>query len=198
MKNNQAFVDGQNLYLGTKLNGWSVDHIKFRTYLADKYNVNEAYYFLGFVSEEEQDLYGKLQKAGFILIFREHASALKSKKKGNVDCEIIFTVMKKLVEQEEFGRVLLVSGDGDYKQLVDFLIKKGKFEKILFPNKEFASSLYKKLGSEFYDYLESPDIKAKIAFSQTLKEKGPLGTDTVRVLFPVDTLIVYTSYKEKQ
>ena len=51
--------------------------------------------------------------------------------------------------------VIIVSGDGDYKKVVDYLIKKNKFKKILFPNKKFASSLYKKLGSEFFDYLEN-------------------------------------------
>lgn len=162
MAGNQAFIDGQNLYLGTKSKGWAVDHAKFRVYLADKYNVTEAYYFLGFVSEEEQTLYEGLQRAGFILLFREHSSALKGKKKGNVDYDIVFTIMKKLVDKEEFEKVILVSGDGDYKKLVDYLVKKDKFEKILFPNKEFASSLYKKMGGEYFDYLENPHIKAKI------------------------------------
>jgi len=165
-QNNYAFIDGQNLHLGTKECGWCVDHEKLRTYLAKKYGVTQAYYFLGFISEKEQELYAGLQKAGFILFFREHSSALKGKKKGNVDCDIIFSIMKKLVEGEEFERVVLVSGDGDYKQLVDFLIKKGKFKKILFPNKKFASSLYKSLGAEYYDYLESKDVKSKISHSK--------------------------------
>ena len=151
---NIAFIDGQNLHLGTKGAGWSVDYAKLRVYLKDKYNVTEAHYFLGFVSDQEQDLYTSLQKAGFILDFREHSSALKGKKKGNVDCDVVFSVMKKLVEKEEFDKVILVSGDGDYIKLVDYLIKKNKFEKILFPNQKFASSLYKKYGSEYYDSLE--------------------------------------------
>jgi hypothetical protein len=92
---NIAFVDGQNLYLGTKEEGWAVDHKKFRIYLHDKYHIDEAYYFMGFVSEDEQDLYYKLQKAGFILAFREHSSALRGSKKGNVDSDIIFEVMRK-------------------------------------------------------------------------------------------------------
>jgi len=54
--NNLAFIDGQNLYLGTQEKGWDMDYSKFRTYLRDKYDVKEAYYFLGFVSEGEQDL----------------------------------------------------------------------------------------------------------------------------------------------
>lgn len=64
---NIAFIDGQNLHLGTRESGWAVDHARLRKYLSEKYNVMEAYYFLGFVSEDEQDLYDNLQKAGFIL-----------------------------------------------------------------------------------------------------------------------------------
>jgi len=161
---NLAFVDGQNLYLGTKQNGWAIDHERFRVYLKEKYQVSEAYYFLGFVSEDQQDLYDKLQKAGFILSFREHSATLKGQKKGNVDCDIVFSIMKKLVEQEPFKKVFIVSGDGDYKKLVDFLIKKNRFAKMLFPNREFASSLYKSLGGDFFDYLESPAVKAKISY----------------------------------
>lgn len=48
---NIAFVDGQNLHLGTKEEGWAVDHKKFRVYLQDKYHIVEAYYFMGFVKD---------------------------------------------------------------------------------------------------------------------------------------------------
>jgi uncharacterized LabA/DUF88 family protein len=125
--------------------------------------VEEASYFLGFTDEAQQDLYSNLQKAGFIVCFREHHSALKATKKGNVDTDIVFEAMKVLIERDDFGKVLLVSGDGDYKKLVDYLIKKGRFEKILFPNRQFASSLYRRLAPQYYDYLEAPAIKAKIA-----------------------------------
>jgi uncharacterized LabA/DUF88 family protein len=161
---NIAFIDGQNLHLGTKESGWAIDHAKFRIYLNEKYNVTEAYYYLGYISEDEQDLYNNLQKAGFILSFREHSSALKGSKKGNVDSDIVFGIMRKLVDNEPFDKVFIVSGDGDYKKMVDYLVKKEKFGKMLFPNEEFASSLYKTLGSEFYDYLENDDVKAKISY----------------------------------
>ncbi len=161
---NIAFIDGQNLHLGTRESGWSVDHIRFRTYLRDKYKIAEAYYFLGFVSGDYQDLYDSLQRAGFILSFREHSSALRGNKKGNVDCDIVFGIMRKLVENEPFEKAFIVSGDGDYKKLVDFLIKKNRFGKMLFPNKAFASSLYNSLGSEHFDYLENKDIRNKIAY----------------------------------
>ena len=161
-ENNLAFIDGQNLYLGTTTarNKWTVDLAKFRIYLNKKYKVERAYYFLGCVNDNFQDLYDEIQEAGFILKFREHNTVMLGKKKGNVDSDIIFFIMEKMYRREKFGKIILVSGDGDYKMLVDFLIKENKFEKILFPNKKFASSLYKEITRVYYDYLEN--IKYKI------------------------------------
>jgi len=154
-ENNLAFVDGQNLYLGTNSENpaWKVDLTKFRQYLTKKYSVQKAYYFLGFVNEGNQELYDSIQEAGFILKFREHNSAMMSKKKGNVDTDIVFDIMKRMYKKEPFDKIVLVTGDGDYKMLVDFLIEENKFEKILFPNKQFASSLYKSITRVYFDYL---------------------------------------------
>jgi hypothetical protein len=38
-ENNLAFIDGQNLHLGTMENDWKSDHHKFRTYLRDKMEI---------------------------------------------------------------------------------------------------------------------------------------------------------------
>lgn len=167
-ENNIAFIDGQNLHLGTMQDSWKVDHIRFRIYLKDKYHISEAYYILGYVDEEEQELYSNLQKAGFIVKFKEHNPALRTQKKGNVDTDIIFEIMKNLIDNKDFDRIVLVSGDGDYKKTVNYLIGKNKFKKILFPNREFASSLYKNLGAEFYDYLDN--LKTYIQWHRN--EKG--------------------------
>ena len=82
VENNLGFIDGQNLHLGTTQNNWKVDLYKFRTYLKDKYKTKEVYYFLGYVSEEQQDLYNNLQEAGFIVLFKEHSPNLKAEKKS--------------------------------------------------------------------------------------------------------------------
>ena len=152
---NIAFVDGQNLYKGTTETSpkWTVDLFKFREYLAKKYNIKKAYYFLGFLNEDNQFLYDKIQEAGFIIRFREHSSSMIGKKKGNVDSDIIFDIMMRIYKKEPFDKIVLVSGDGDYRMLVDFLIKENKFKKILFPNKDFASSLYNKITRVYFDYL---------------------------------------------
>ena len=170
---NIAYVDGQNLYMGTAKSSpqWSVDLARFRTYLRQKYAVDRAYYYLGYTQEgmDYERLYETIQTAGFILVFREHNSAMLGKKKGNVDSDIIFSVMKRLYMKENFTKVILVSGDGDYKALVDFLIEQGRFEKILFPNRKYRSSLYKSLSSRYFAYLDDADIKRKIELNRKRK-----------------------------
>jgi uncharacterized LabA/DUF88 family protein len=156
-----AFIDGQNLHLGTKHAHWGIDFQKFRIFLKDKFRVTEAYYFLGYISEEEQDLYNTLQKAGFIVVFREHSANLKGKKKGNVDVDIVFEVMKNLIEETEPHHFVIVSGDGDYIKMIHYLIKRERLVKILFPNNQY-SSLYNKIKSHYGMNLSLPDIRKKI------------------------------------
>lgn len=164
---NIAFIDGQNLHLGTASEWWSVDLARFRIFLHDRLQVAEAYYFLGCISDEETDLYNSLQKAGFIVSFREHSSVMMGKKKWNVDVDIVFEIMKKLYLKEEFDQIVLVSGDGDYYKMVKFLLEEERLEKILFPNKKY-SSLYRNMPAQYRMNIWLPDIRMKIEY----KKKG--------------------------
>jgi len=62
-ENNIAYIDGQNLHLWTRSEWWSVDFSKFRIYLFDKYKIKKAYYFIGYMQDENNRLYTKLQEA---------------------------------------------------------------------------------------------------------------------------------------
>lgn len=171
LEKNLAFIDGQNLYMGLQSCDppWKCDFFRFRLYLKQKYQVEKAYYFLGYVNETYQDMYSQIQEAGFILVFKKHHMAMLGEKKGNVDTDLVFQVMKKLYRKEIPNGVVLVSGDGDYKMLVDFLLEEKRFKKILFPNKKRASSLYRKLPTLYHDDLSSKDIQKKIILGQYKK-----------------------------
>ncbi len=135
-ENNYAFIDGQNLHLQTD---FPIDFKRFRIYLKDKYDIVDAYYFLGF-KKDEPKLYIGLQKAGFILVFNDKNENSESTKNGNVDTNLVFNVMWNLMELK-FDKTLIVSGDGDYKQMIDYLIEKDRFKAILVPSNN-VSSLY--------------------------------------------------------
>ncbi len=50
---------------------------------------------------------------------------------------------------------------GGYKRLVDYLIEKDRFERILLPTRERASSLYKIMSTKYYAYVEDVIFKFK-------------------------------------
>lgn len=167
-ENNYAFIDGQNLHLSTifhPTHPWEIDLKKFYIYLQDKYCVSHAYYFLGYVQEglKAEKRYESIQEAGFILKFRQHSQALLSKKKGNVDVEIVISIFRKIYYKDDFNSVVLVTGDGDYKSLVDFLIDESRLKKILFPYQKKASSLYNRIPMQYKADLDPHEVRIKIS-----------------------------------
>ena len=161
---NIAYIDSQNMHLATTTapDPWFVDMEKLRRYLAKKYDIGEAILFMGAYGQEHQNMYERFQRAGYILIFREHSQNLKGRKKGNVDVDIVFQVMRDVKDRDDFDRVVIVSGDGDYKRMVDYLISIGKFEKILLPSHHNASSLYKQITAKYYAYLDTERVRSAL------------------------------------
>ena len=162
--NNEAFIDGQNLIYSSRKEepSWDVDLRKFRHYLQRKYKVNKAYYFIGYFDTTYNELYERIQDCGYILVFRKHSKDHRSVKKGNVDTDLVFEVMKKIAEKDKFDKVVLVSGDGDYFKMVEYLIKKNKFCKLLAPNEKRMSSLYKSLHTKYFTFLNQQEVIKKI------------------------------------
>jgi hypothetical protein len=72
----------------------------------------------------------------------------------------------------DFGKVILVSGDGDYWKTVEYLIKKGLFLKLLAPNRKSVSSLYKRMSDSYRDCLDSDFIKPKIEYKANGNKKA--------------------------
>jgi uncharacterized LabA/DUF88 family protein len=161
-----AFIDAQNLTKGTTLDKkpWKVDLRAFRKYLKDIYGVEKAFYFIGVYDIRQENMYKFIEKVGYKIVYREHDIKAKGKKKGNVDTDIVFSVMNEIFVKNKPVKVVLVSGDGDYKKIVELLIKKNKFRKILFPNKKW-SSLYKDLDDRFFAKIYTPEMRNILQFA---------------------------------
>lgn len=136
-----AFIDSQNLNLGVRSLDWKIDYKKFRLFLKNKYSVEKAFIFIGMVSNN-QKLYTELQNAGFILVFKHTVSYLKDGKetvKGNVDSELVLHAAA--IEFPNYDQAIIISGDGDFSCLVEYLIEKEKLLKIFAPNKKYSKLL---------------------------------------------------------
>lgn len=154
--NNYAFIDAQNLHRGIKALGWKIDWIRFRKYLKDKYLVNVAYLFIGFI-QTNQNLYSELQKAGYILVFKPIIMDRGGKAKGNCDADL---VLHTILEKDNYNKAIIVTSDGDFYSLVRYLYENNKLEMVLSPHIENCSKLLKKEAKEKIGYMNN--LKKKI------------------------------------
>jgi uncharacterized LabA/DUF88 family protein len=159
-KGNHAFIDGQNLNLGIQELGWKLDWHRFRVYLEEKYEVVQAYYFIGFLPEMN-DLYASLQKAGYILIFKPTLKTPTGKVKGNCDAELVLQAM---IEYHNYHQAVIVSGDGDFACLVKYLGEKDKLRNLLVPNRLKYSALLKKPAEKKIVFLN--ELRQKLEYKK--------------------------------
>lgn len=164
---NYAFIDSQNLNLSIKRLGWKLDFFRFRVYLREKYNVDVAYLFIGFLPEN-QDLYNSLQKYGYVLVFKPTLKYKDGKVKGNCDAELVLQAM---IDYQKYDKAVIVSGDGDFYCLIHYLNQQEKLGKVIIPDRLNYSALLKKFASKL-DFLNN--LKEKLAYKN---KKHPVRTE---------------------
>jgi uncharacterized LabA/DUF88 family protein len=158
-----AFIDSQNLNLGVRSLGWRIDYRKLRLYLSNKFGVERAFMFVGMVAGN-QKLYSELQESGFILIFKPTVRYVKDGKttvKGNVDAELVLHAAA--IEFDHYDKAIIVTGDGDFACLVEFLVEKDKLLHLMTPNAKY-SQLLKPFASHI---IQLGKLKESLAYQKT-------------------------------
>ncbi len=156
--NTYAFIDSQNLNLGVQKMGWKLDWRKFRQYLEKQYGVTKAYMFIGHVPEFE-DMYVHMHELGYLVVLKPTsdmtrvqaepqkntettADSIKTEEKkpikGNIDAELVLWAMKEL---KDYDKAIIVSGDGDFLCLAEYLQEIGKLGYIMAPNWQYSGLL---------------------------------------------------------
>jgi len=153
--NNFAFIDGQNLNLGIKNLGWKLDFARFRKYLAEKYSITTAYYFIGYVPGN-QPLYSMLQKMRYVLVLKPTIPDADGNIKGNIDADLVLQAM---IDFSNYDQAIIISSDGDFYSLVKHLYQNNKLRFVMSPYVETCSTLLKK------------EAKERIVFMDNLRKK---------------------------
>lgn len=173
LENNFAFIDGANLHKGSKELGFEMDYKKFRGWIRQKYGIKRAYVFIGLIPKYAE-LYRYLQECGFILIFKETVSNETGDVKGNCDAELVLSSVCDYYEKQ-FDSCILITGDGDFGCLAEFLNNKKALKCVLAPNKKKCSFLLRNKGNIELTFLNEHyhkfSINNKVKKSQ--KEKTP-------------------------
>ena len=183
---NYAFIDSQNLNLGVQKFGWKLDWRKFRDFLRKNYNVEQAYLFIGYLPDNA-DLYNQMHDAGYLVVLKPtlemyadpiakdappvvlkpgETEVKKPATKGNVDAELVLYAVK---EMPNYDKAVIVSGDGDFYCIVEYLAEQNKLLHLMAPN-----WLYSSLLKPFEKYvLRVDEFKRQISY-QGYKGKKPL------------------------
>jgi uncharacterized LabA/DUF88 family protein len=128
------------LYRSAKELGFDIDYKKLRGWLRQKYNPKKVYLFIGLVPERVK-FYEYLQNCGYILIFKQTVS-VGEKIKGNCDAELVLKTTSDFYEKE-FDSTILITGDGDFGCLIEFLRDKNSITEVLAPDENKCSILIK-------------------------------------------------------
>jgi len=161
-KGNYAFIDSQNLNLGVQKIGWKMDWRKFRLWLQEKYGVTHAFMFIGYMQENES-LYELMHGHGYLVALKptleikphaENGDETKDKDekpvvKGNIDADLVLYAMKEL---PNYDKAVIVSGDGDFFGLIEYLSQQKKLLKVLTPNQRYSTLL-----KDFESYIDGLD-----------------------------------------
>ena len=157
---NYAFIDGTNLYLTMVNLGWNLDYKRFRVHLSEHYGVSKAYYFVGYMPEMS-DLYASLQSYGFMLVHKPVLKLKDGKVKGNVDAEMVLQAM---IDYGNYEKAVIVTSDGDFACLVDYLRESGKLECVLAPSRKGCSLLLRKAAGVRIDYFDN--LRQKLEYKR--------------------------------
>lgn len=167
-EHNEAFIDSQNLHLGIRHLGWTLDAKKFRQYLQEKFAVVKAYMFIGF-REEFTELYSDLQSAGFILVLKPTIKARDGTVKGNCDADLVLQAM---IDLPAYDKAVIITGDGDFASLVRYLRERGKLKCLLAPDKNRYSGLLETAADGVIAFLS--DERIRLAAPTSKREPLPL------------------------
>ena len=136
-----AFIDGNNLYLGSKSQGVKLDYRKLRLYLKNKFNVDKAYLFIGF-DQDHNDMYIRLQEQGYIMVYKQTVKDVENghkTMKGNVDAELV--LYASAIQYDNYDKAIVISSYGDFSCLYRYLDDNNKLDRIITPTARYSSLL---------------------------------------------------------
>lgn len=119
-----AFVDASNIIYGARAEGWFIDQKKLLQYLKNKFAVSKAFFYYGKDSKnnKQQKFLKRLEEFGYILRVKE-IKRYGTKSKANCDVDLTMDILLNL---KKYQRAIMLTGDGDFLPLIQYIVKQKK------------------------------------------------------------------------
>ena len=161
------FIDGANLYATAKSLGFDIDYKRLLKEFQSRGKLIRAFYYTALVEDQEyssiRPLIDWLDYNGFSVVTKptkEFIDALGRRKvKGNMDIELAVDAMEMA---EHLDHIVLFSGDGDFRSLVEAVQRKGVRVSVVSTNSTQPAMIADELRRQADEFIDLMQLAQKI------------------------------------
>ena len=161
------FIDGSNLYAATKALGFDIDYRRLLDEFASRGRLIRAFYYTALIEDQEyspiRPLVDWLDYNGYTMVTKptkEFTDATGRRKiKGNMDIELAIDVLEMA---EHLDHIVLFSGDGDFRRLVEATQRRGVRVSVVSTVRSQPPMVADELRRQADSFVELDDLRDKI------------------------------------
>lgn len=162
------FIDGANLYAAARALGFDIDYKKLLELFSEEGQLVRAYYYTALMEDQEylpiRPLVDWLDYNGYTMVTKptkEFTDSMGRRKiKGNMDMELAIDVLEMA---EHLDHVVLFSGDGDFRRLVEAVQRRGVRVTVVSTYRTVPPMVADELRRQADRFIELSDLEQKIA-----------------------------------
>jgi uncharacterized LabA/DUF88 family protein len=162
------FIDGSNVYAAARALNFDIDYRRLLDVFASKGRLIRAFYYTALIEDQEyspiRPLIDWLDYNGYTMVTKptkEFTDAMGRRKiKGNMDIELAIDVMEM---SERLDHVVLFSGDGDFRRLVEAVQRRGVRVTVVSTIRSQPPMIADELRRQADVFLELQDLQPSIA-----------------------------------
>src|SRR5512146_118102 len=171
------FIDGANLYATAKSLGFDIDYKRLLALFGTKGQLVRALYYTALAEEQEyssiRPLIEWLDYNGYTMVTKptkEFTDASGRRKiKGNMDIELAIDVLEMA---EHLDHVVLFSGDGDFRRLVEAVQRKGLRVSVVSTIRSQPPMVADELRRQADCFIELQELAPRIARDPAAREQA--------------------------
>jgi uncharacterized LabA/DUF88 family protein len=175
------FIDGANLYAAARALGFDIDYKRLLDLFGSKGRLIRAFYYTALLDDQEyspiRPLVDWLDYNGYTMVTKptkEFTDATGRRKiKGNMDIELAIDVMEMA---QYLDHVVLFSGDGDFRRLVEAVQRKGVRVTIVSTIRSTPPMVADELRRQADNFVELQDLAQSIMRAHHHREEPPRPT----------------------
>ncbi len=171
------FIDGANLHAAARALGFDIDYKRLLKYFQEQCRLIRAFYYTALIEDQEysplRPLVDWLDYNGFTMVTKptkEFTDAMGRRKiKGNMDIELAIDVLDM---SAHLDHVVLFSGDGDFRRLVEAVQRRGVRVSVVSTVRSQPPMVADELRRQADVFVELEDLTPLIARQHAAKQQA--------------------------